>query len=218
VRSAIRAKEEKKESPGGRKPATPRPPEAYGDRPAAEDRRVRLLAGEEDTTRRDEDGAVGPARLLLVRLPAPAHPDRCEAAATRPVDAGATFSPIATERCAATCGPERRVNAKGFVLVSARWPARRSTGIAVRARPNDRRQFRARVCRVGRVRFPCSRPHQSTVPASFPAPPHEVGTIHTKANGATSGAVLSAEIGATPAGLGGIAQRGYVGRRRVGSR
>jgi hypothetical protein len=42
--------------------------------------------------------------------------------ATGRLNAGATFSPIATARCAATCGPERHVKAKGILLVSARWP------------------------------------------------------------------------------------------------
>jgi hypothetical protein len=49
----------------------------------------------------------------------------------RCLSAGAMFSPIATARRAAKCGPERRVKAKGIVLVSARWP-----GAALYRRPD----------------------------------------------------------------------------------
>ena len=58
----------------------------------------------------------------MVRTSSQARPVRMTE--ERAVEAAATFSPIAKAQSAATCGPERRVNAKGFVLVSPRWPLR----------------------------------------------------------------------------------------------
>jgi hypothetical protein len=99
----------------------------------------------------------------------------------RRLNAGATFSPIAKAPCAATCGPERRVKAQGFVLVSPRWP-RRGALLAARfhASTSQLRQYRTSVCSVARARCPCSRPQQSMVPANPPCPTRKAGTNFTR--------------------------------------
>jgi hypothetical protein len=75
-------------------------------------------------------------------------------------------------------GLERRVKAKGFVLVSplmvAAW---RSTGVAVPARMTQRQQFQTSVWLLGRVRLRCS--SRSTGPGHSQCPTRE-GRDHSR--------------------------------------
>jgi hypothetical protein len=74
----------------------------------------------------------------------------------RCLNAGATFSLIATARCAATCGPERRARSEGLCSLSPRWP-RRGALLATRfPASTSQRRPRARACWVGRLRITCS--------------------------------------------------------------